>query len=190
MQTAQVNVPPVVATGIVCLAVGLGVGVLGAAFFGHSGSPTFQESQETAAPAPAGPAGGPMAKGGGPPGGGMGGPRGPNPKNQLVALVAKLDQLTQKPLSIEFTPDQKKQVGERLKGLESLETLADDDAKKRLDTLLEILKDQKETLTAAGYRWPGERFSRPADVPNPFKDAKNGKALGALQERLGPAKPK
>jgi hypothetical protein len=187
VQAAQVKVPAIVAVGILCLAIGIGIGILGMAFSGHQGSPATSVAQDS----PAAPPGGAMAKGGGPPGGGgMGGPRGPSPKNQLVSLVGKLDQLTEKPLTVSLNQDQKKQVGERLKGLESQETLADEDAKTRLDALLEILKDQKETLEAAGYRWPGQRFSRPADMPNPFKDPKNGKALGSLQERLGSPKDK
>ncbi len=132
-----------------------------------------------------------MGKAGGPPGGGgMGGARGPRSKNQLVSLVNKLDLLTRKPLSVSLNEEQKKQVRERLKGLESLETISEEEAKTRLDALLESLKDQKETLEAAGYRWPGQGFSRPADVPNPFKDQKNAQALSALQERVGPSKEK
>ena len=194
MQTAQVKIPAILATGVLCLVTGLGLGILGTTFFGFPAYPTSVEVQE----APGGPPGGAMPKGGGPPGampkgggtpgGGMGGPRGPNAKTQLVSLVTKLDLLTQKPLTVSLNPEQKKRVAERLKGLESQESLADEDAKARLTALLEILKDQKGTLEAAGYRWPGERFSRPADMPNPFKDEKNGKALGALQERMGTPK--
>lgn len=189
MQAAQAKVSAVLATGVVCFALGVGAGILGMAFFGEPGYP-----RATAQAVPADMPGGGMGKAGGGPGapggpggaGKAGGFRGPSPKNQLVSLVDKLDLLTQKPLSISLSADQKKQVAERLKGLEALETLADEDAKTRLDALLETLKDHKETLEAAGYRWPGQPFSRPANVPNPFKDEKNGKALSALQQRVAP----
>ena len=46
------------------------------------------------------------AKGGAPKGGGA------NSKAQLAQLIAKLDTLTAKPLSINLTPEQKKQVRE------------------------------------------------------------------------------
>lgn len=187
MQAAQAKVPAIVATGIVCLVIGLGIGLLGATFFGNPATPAGLVEQG----APAGPPGGGMAKGGGPPGAGKaGGFRGPSPKNQLVSLVSKLDLLTQKPLSVSLNEEQKKQVAERLKGLDALESLSDEDAKTRLDALLEVLKDHQETLEAAGYRWPGQPFSRPASVPNPFKDEKNAKALTALQERIGKPKEK
>lgn len=187
MQAAQAKVPAIVATGVVCLVIGLGIGLLGATFFGNPAPPAGAMEQGP----PAGLPGGGMAKGGGPPGAGKaGGFRGPSPKNQLVSLVNKLDLLTEKPLAVSLNAEQKKQVSERLKGLDALESLSDEDAKTRLDALLEVLKDHKGTLEAAGYRWPGQQFSRPADVPNPFKDEKNAKALTALQERIGKPKEK
>jgi hypothetical protein len=135
--------------------------------------------------------GGPM--GGGPPGmgGGMGGGKGkkgggPNPKNQLVALVVKLDQLSQKPLAVQLTSDQKKKVQEQLAGLDSKDDLDESDAKKRLESLLDVVKDQKETLEAAGYRWPGQGGFQmpPPPPPNPFKNDKNAKSLKSLQSVL------
>jgi hypothetical protein len=133
--------------------------------------------------------------GGGPGGaakGGMGagkGGRGPNPKNQLAALVAKLDLVTGKPPAVQLNDDQKKKVQEQLKGLDAADELNEEDAKKRLDTLLDLLKDHRETLELVGYRWPAQGgpggFQPPPEVPNPFKDEKNAKPLKALQERLG-----
>jgi hypothetical protein len=120
--------------------------------------------------------------GGGPGGrGGFGGMR-DNPKIQLANLVAKLDDLTRKPLEVKLTEDQKKRVREQLKGLDEQKELTDDDAKKRLDALLEIVKDQSETLKSAGYPWPGEgrgRDNQPP-APNPFQAGKNNEHLKSL----------
>jgi hypothetical protein len=194
VEESQAKVPTIVSTGIICLLIGVFLGVLGMSLFGGSSNPL------TAAPADAaaggGPSGMPGMSGSGS-GGGMGGMSmskggmgkkggGPNPKNQLVALVTKLDQLSQKPLAVQFTADQKKKVQEQLAGLDSKDDLDEADAKKRLDTLLDVVKDQKETLEAAGYRWPGQGGMQPppATPPNPFKDDKNAKGLKSLQALL------
>jgi hypothetical protein len=123
---------------------------------------------------------------------GKGGGFGPSPKTQLAQLVTKLDVLTAKPLSIELTNDQRTKVREQIKGLASAEELSDDEATKRLNALLELLKDQKATLEAAGYRWPGEGggfggFGAP-QPPNPFKEGKDAEHLKDLDERLGKSK--
>lgn len=119
-------------------------------------------------------------------GGGMGG-RGPTAKSQLASLVAKLDQLSQKPLAVNLNEDQRSKLVEQLKGLEDKADLPEEEAKKRLDAILEIVKSEKETLESAGYRWPGQRGGggRPAaDVANPFKDEQNNKHLKSLQDSL------
>jgi hypothetical protein len=124
---------------------------------------------------------------GGPPGGQPGRGQGPSAKTQLASLVAKLDQLTRKPLAVNLTEEQRAQVREQLKGLGDADDLSDDDAKKRLDTVLDVVKDQRETLEAAGYRWPGQQGGGrpPADAPkNPFKDEANGKHLKSLEDQL------
>jgi hypothetical protein len=136
-----------------------------------------------------GPGGG---RGGGAPGGARGG-GGPNSKAQLVALVTKLEQLTSKPLSVNLNEEQQAKLREELKGLNEKDDLSDDEAKKRLDSILEIVKGEKETLEAAGYRWPGQRgggggTQPPAEVPNPFKEGDAGKHLKALQEQLSKGK--
>jgi hypothetical protein len=129
-------------------------------------------------------------------GGGMGkggGGFGPTPKTQLAQLVAKLDVLTAKPLSIELTDDQRAKVREQIKGLASNEELSDDEATKRLNALLDVLKEQKVTLEAAGYRWPGEGgggfggFGTPQPA-NPFKEGKDAEHLKDLDERLAKKK--
>jgi hypothetical protein len=132
-----------------------------------------------------------MAKGGGMPKGmgmmmGMGGMGAPSPKDQLTALVAKLDQLTNKPLTIHFDDAQNAKVKEQLAGLAEMEELTAEEAKKRLDALLDILKDFRDTLEAAGYRFPGGQGPgrRPPGGqeagPNPFKDGPNAEHLSGL----------
>ena len=108
----------------------------------------------------------------------------PERKSQLASLVAKLDQLTGNTLTVNLGDEQKKAIEEQVRGLAAMEALAEEDAQKRLDALLVTLADCKDTLVAAGYRWPGERGSRPPDTPNPFADESNAKALQSLQQRL------
>ena len=145
------------------------------------------------------PMGGMMGGRGGPGGpGGRGGPGGPgggpNYKQQLATLVTKLDVLTEKPLTIQLSDDQRKVVKEELKGLEDADELSDDDAKAKFEKLHKLLEDQTGTLEAAGYRWPGEGGGGrgggrggpggPPPPQNPFKTEQNGKHLKDLTDRL------
>ncbi len=199
MSLVHSKVPAVVASSLISLVVGVGAGVAAMTVLGYHWSPQ-PEAAPSSGPPPGmgGPPGG-MAGSSGPPGGMMGGMggmggmmggmggRGPNSKNQLATLVAKLDQLTARPLAVHLSADQKKKVSEQLKGLGNAEELKEDDAKQRLDALLDLLKDQRETLEAAGYRWPGQRgggFRPPADTPNPFKDGDNRKHLQSLELQM------
>jgi hypothetical protein len=134
-----------------------------------------------------------MPRGGGGGGGrGQGGGRGPSSRDQLTTLIAKLDQLTAKPLAVNLTPELKTKLREQLKSIADAEEIKDDDAKQHLDALLEILKSEKETMVAAGYSWPGQSsgssLPAPADQPNPFRAPENGKKLKALQDRLSDKK--
>jgi hypothetical protein len=127
-----------------------------------------------------------MGRGGGMGGGGFGRGRGPNSKNDLASLVGKLDLLTRKPLAVTLTEDQKQKVREQLKGLEEPKELTEGEAKKRLDALVEILKDQRETLKNAG--WPregGGGFRPPRDFPNPFQEGENSEHLKSLLGQMG-----
>jgi hypothetical protein len=174
--------------------IGGAAGVIGGAFymglFGYHWSPP---PDAAASPGPAASSMMGMQPGGrgGPPGG-PGGPRGPSPKTQLSGLVSKLDVLTEKPLFVKLTDEQRKQVQEQLKGLADADEVSDDDAKARLDKLLDVLKDQKDTFEAAGYRWPGAGPGGPGGPPggfgqpppNPFKTEANAGHLKALSERL------
>jgi hypothetical protein len=198
MSTA-LKVPAILASSLVCLALGIFVGAVGAAYFGFAELKTFWPGAAAKAEAGEQVAALPPMKGmpvgkGGMGGGGMGGMgKGPSAKAQLSALIAKLDALTAKPLAVNLDDEQKKKVQEQLDGLAGLDELAEDEARKRLDGLLDVLKDQRETLSAAGYRWPSEKgggfggggFGGAKESANPFKDEPGAKHLEALERRLG-----
>jgi hypothetical protein len=122
----------------------------------------------------------------------MGVPPGPNNKAQLAGIVGKLVHLTQKPLAVTLSDDKRAKLREQLAGLEVMDELNDEEAKKRLEAVLDIVKGDKDTLVAAGYRWPdgggpgggGPGGSGPPPA-NPFKERENADHLKALQERLG-----
>jgi hypothetical protein len=190
------KVPVIIASSIICLCAGLGIGVLGTTYYGPIDLPPWLGGPPEIDPelrkAPIGEPIGMAAKGkggakGGAKGGpGMGGgPKEPSPKAQLNALVAKLDVLTEKPITVTLNADAKKQIRQHLEGLDALDDLKEEDAKQRLEGLLAALESQKESLEAAGYRWPGSGGVMPLNNPNPFKMGDNLKHLKSLQERLG-----
>jgi len=210
------NVPLPVVTGVIGLGLGIAAGiVLGGALREPEKRSTNEDPAALAAAASGGPKGG-GAKGGmpgGPPGGGMpgggmpgggmpggkggmpAGPPGggfgvPTAKMQLTLLIAKLDQLIGKPIVVELTPEQKKKTADLLADLETREALTEDEAKEKLDALLQLLESQKDKLTAAGYRWPGTPpggGSPPGGMlpPNPFKIGESAERLKSLQTTLG-----
>ncbi len=78
MENTEAKVPTIVSTAIICLLIGVELGVAGMAIFGNVAVP-FSKTATSDASASAGPAGGPMPPMGGPggaPGGGMGMPGG------------------------------------------------------------------------------------------------------------------
>src|SRR5262249_28957884 len=186
MSVGSANVPLAIVSGVICLAVGLGAGAAAMMGFGYkpTGPPKYDTvmgaGMPTAIPMgmpPSGASG--KAKGGA---GGGTGSRGPSNKSQLTALVTKLDQLTQKPLTLELTADQKKKAHELRKGLAEVEELSEDAPQKRFEDLLELLRDKKATREAAGFRCPAPPpMGRPPEMPNPFKDAVNAKHVKSLE---------
>jgi hypothetical protein len=200
MSLAQMKIPVAIMTGTICFALGVGAGILGMIACSEEKKPDAADSSR-ASGVRGGPPGGmpPMGRGGGQPGrgprmgGGGGGPMGgmfgqQSPKTQLATLVAKLEQLTGKPLALHLNEDQRAKLRKQLDGLDAKKTLTDEDAKKRLDAILDIVKKDKATLEAAGYRWPGPGgggLGQRANAPNPFKVEPNDKRLKSLQDQLG-----
>ena len=179
------------------LGLGAALGVIAMAYYGYQ----LKEPDPAGGAAPQSGmtpgGGGPpnmMARmGGGMPGGGMpgmmGGGRGPNSKTQLASLIAKLDVLTNKPLEVKLNAEQKKKCASSLRSWTNKRISARTRRRRNSGALLDVLKDQRQTLEAAGYRWPGQgaggRGGRPAATPpNPFKDEPNSKHLKALQSQL------
>jgi hypothetical protein len=219
MGLARLKVPALISSSVICFALGVGAGVGAMSLFGYTwdtphilgGRPSSPPGDQPIRPNPFGGGGGPGMAGGGMPGGGMpgGGMRGGGPmgggggpvgggggrqassKAQLASLVVKLDQLANNTLTLRLTDEQRKKIRTQLAGLETQEDLSEDEAKEKLQALLEVVKDQRETLEAAGYRAGGQGGGgRPnADTPNPFKQDDNGKHLKSLQETLAKGPP-
>ena len=191
-----VRIPAGVLGTIAGLVAGLGIGVIGMARYGYqmpkqdedpAGEAANAKDAPKAIPPKMGPGGGKgmmmpgMGKGGGGKGKG-GGP--PSDKVQLAALVVKLQQLTEKPLTLKLTDEQRATIREQLKDLAEPEELSNEDAKKRLDAILAAMKDDRPTLEAAGYQWPGAPPQLAATGQNPFKEGPARDRLQSLQERL------
>jgi hypothetical protein len=205
MSIVTARVPIAVASSAIFFALGVGAGMAGMVYYGYhyTKDPANTVASDDGAGgggdggAGKGKGGGAPGKGGGGPGAGKGGgqpkgggpgggaPRGPSPKVLIAGLVTKLDQLTQKPLTIKLTDEQKKKVREQLQGLSEKDDLSDDEAKIRLDALKEILKDNADTLEAAGYRFstPGGG-PPPPPPPNPFKEGQASEHLKSLDAQL------
>jgi hypothetical protein len=103
-----------------------------------------------------------------------------------------------------LTNAQKQKIHEQIDKLGDKEKLTEDEAKAQLDAILDVVKDQREMLEAAGYRWPGSGGGPggggpggggpgggrpPAPDANPFRDGDNAVHLKALQKQVGKAPP-
>lgn len=195
MAVASLRVPAIITSSIVFFLIGIAAGMGAMLLYGYHWEPQSGERTANSQP-PGGGGGGPKMTGmpggpGMPGGGGKGkGKQGPSSKAQLAALIAKLDQLTEKPLQVTLSAEQKKNVGEQLKGLDEMEELSDDEAKKRLDALLEIVADQRDIMEAAGYRWPGQGGfggfggKKGPESANPFSGGPSAEQLKSLQASL------
>jgi hypothetical protein len=201
MSVAGAKVPAIISVGIICFALGVGAGGMGMMYFGY---------KVTAEPPPTGGAPqSPRAQGGGPtmmPPGFGGGFGRQSPKMQLATLVNTLDRLTEKPLQVNLTSEERTKVLEQLKGLDAEKELSDEEAGKRLTEILGTIRDHQSTMESAGYRWPGSRpggggggggaggagggrGGRPPEPPaNPFAEGDTSKHYKALQDRLAKAK--
>ncbi len=118
-------------------------------------------------------------------------PGGSNAKPQLAGLIARLDALTDKPLTVELNDVQRKQIKEQLRGLADTDDLSDEEATQRVAALRAVLTEgQRDALEAAGFRWSTEGGGGgipPGLAPpqaNPFRTGQNSKHLQALTRRL------
>jgi hypothetical protein len=200
MSIASAKMPVAVVSGAICLLLGVAGGIVIASFVdtglnkqASGGEPAELKDVgggKAAMPPGGGMPGGAKGGGGGAKGGGGGakggGPKGPNSKQQLTQLVVKLESLSKKPLAVELTPEQKKEVKSLLADLDSKDALSEEEAKAKFDQLIKLLESQRATLEAAGYRWPGTPFLPPAETPlNPFKDGEPAAKLNSLRESIG-----
>jgi hypothetical protein len=109
----------------------------------------------------------------------------PSAKEQLVALVAKLEQATREPVVI-LSAKQRSKLREQLQGLDTTANLSDEEAQKRLDAIQEIVKGEQAKLDAAGggRRGGGGGPGIAPPVTNPFVVPPNHDHLTDLQKRL------
>jgi hypothetical protein len=177
---------------------GLGLGAAGA-IIGMMGfgwrwyAQKYDNGTQMAAPTMPVNAGGPPMGEGGPRGGGMrggGGPRGgsgPNSKNQLASLITRLDLLTHERPAVKLDGEQKKKMREQILQLDEKEELSEEEAKKKLDAVMEILTDdQRKTLGEAGATGAGQRGgNRGGEAPaNPFLEGQANQHLKSLRGEL------
>jgi hypothetical protein len=195
------KVPVTIATGVICLALGGGLGALimsyalgkpdqvaaGTAAKGDEEAKADPKAAGGDAKGGKGAGGGGKGAGGGGKGAGGGGQRGPSPKAQLAQLVAKLDVLTGQSLHVDLTPEQKKQTKDLLAGLAEKDAITDDEAKEKFDALVKLLDANKKTLENAGFRPGGAGGGGgPMGPPpaNPFKEGEGAEHLKSLQATL------
>ncbi len=178
MSVASVKVPAVIVSGVISLVIGLGCGLL----IGRNTAATADKPVAVAPPeneekAKQGGDGGrqgvdgPKQAGGAKGGKGTPGPKGggQQAKTQLTQLIAKLDLLTHKP-PLPLTAEQKMKMKSLLADIDAAEDMSQDDAKTRLDALLAVLEENKLTVQAAGFPWPGAVAPpQSKQTPNPFK---------------------
>src|SRR5262245_44228056 len=111
--------------------------------------------------------------------------RDPRPAVQVVTLIAKLDALTAEANKLQLTDEQRTKVRDQLQPLGDPDFLGDAVAKQHMNAILDALKGHRETLEAAGFKWPSEMYDpnvRPGK--NPFKEGEPAQHLKSLQERL------
>jgi hypothetical protein len=203
MALHQAKIPTIITASVICLLLGGGAGAAAMMVYGyHWKPPELEVSSHSGGGGGGMPNMGPMGGMSGGMGGMMG--RGPGPKAQLASLVTKLDLLTSKSLSIDLDAQQQQRIKEELKGLAEKKELSDDEARQTLNTLLEVVQDERATLEAAGFRWPepgktdparsvgkvtalGKKLPEPA---NPFSEGQNNKHLRDLEGRLSKANGK
>jgi hypothetical protein len=192
-QRPGVVVPGFVVSAIVCLMLSVGATVIVMLSLGYKrGESVYdqmkQAKEKQGGPGSASPAG-TMPKAFGPDEAakakmsqGLGDPR---PAQQVVTLIAKLDELTAEAGKLELTAEQQAKVRDQLQALTVPDYLADSVAREHMDAILKVLENHRQTLEAAGFKWPGGTYNpnmRPG--PNPFKEGEPAKHLKALLDRF------
>jgi hypothetical protein len=107
-----------------------------------------------------------------------------NPKNQLAALIIKLDLITSNKLTIELSEERRARIREILEGVED-SVIHDEIISERLRDLLEVLDEDRQTFISIGYRWPNVPYQRPGMESDPFQYQPNLDHLQSLREKLG-----
>jgi hypothetical protein len=112
-------------------------------------------------------------------------------------LIAKLDRLVDRPLTVNLTEQERTELRDKLQGIEETK---DGDLDKKLGEIKEALKEHKNTLADAGFNWEGGRAGfgggggpggprGPAGPPSsarpsPFVEGETANHLKALRDRL------
>ncbi len=192
----KMKIPEIITAAFGGLVAGVAFGIIFMAGFGYR--PFAPEPVNQFDEAPTGPPPGPTApmpkgKAGGratPKGkGGFGAP--PSSKMQLASLVAVLDRIVDKPVSVNLSPEDRSAIAKQLEGLDTANEIKEEDAKARLEAIQKVLEKDREALEKVGYRWPGTPrggFAKGGfgkDPPaNPFKQEPAAERLKSLNERL------
>src|SRR5436190_16361301 len=128
--------------------------------------------------------GGARRMGGGGPGGGA-----PNPRTQLLNLIDTLDRVLDRQVAVTLSADDRAAVAAQLKGLDDAKEVTNDEAKAKLDAILQVVEKDRPALEATGYRWP-VAGPKDADPPrtgatsNPFQIPQTAAKIRSLTERL------
>src|SRR5947209_2918515 len=147
MSVLTAKVPLILASSVICLGLGALGGAAAMAWLDYGKELARQaESENAGAGNDAAKNGAPPMKMGGPPmgmpmggppmggppmggpGGGKGFGKGPSAKDQLAALVQKLDLLVAQPVKLDLTPSQQTQLANKLQGLDKMKELPDAEA--------------------------------------------------------------
>ena len=103
-------------------------------------------------------------------------------------MVNVLDCLSEKPITIQLSEDDRKAIAAQLKGLDGAAEIKDEEAKAKLEAIQAIVLKERKSLETVGYRWvlDGKTANRtfPKDSPNPFKEGADAERLKSLLERL------
>lgn len=196
----KMKIPGAITAIFGALGAGLAAGIIFMAGFGYKTfTPTMDtppgDSETKPEPKTVG-FGGPKGKlGGGPPpkgkiGGGAFAP--PTAKTQLANLVAALDTVVDRPVTVNLSPEDRTAIAKELDGLDAASELKEDDAKAKLEAIQKILEKDRKSLETVGYRWAGDPkggfpkggFPPKDPPPNPFKEGTPSERLKSLMERL------